>query len=351
MTRFFGSCTLAILAVAYAATPALAQKLLTIYDLPSKYMDWGGLADGYDKKGLVKLTRDLKNGSSTALAAMKAEAGNPQTNGAYWALDIAVEAQRAGLTVPYKPKGFDAIPAALKEPAGYWWAVGSAYIVIGVNKDVLAKRNLKAPMGWADLLKPEYKGLVCSMDPTWSGTASVFMYGINFILGGSKDDFTPGMTWLRDYQKNGQQFRTEIVAPRLATGECPITIDAEGNILIDKLKGAPVDVVIPSEGVVSVNVGMSMAKGAPMPEETKAFFDWLLSSEAQEIIARAYFRPAIAGAVPPDVANVMPKVEKVVALDLQHQADVVTKLKRAFTDIVSRGGDLSSTLKSAELAK
>ena len=340
----------AALALTSLGSVAVAAETLTVYDLPSKYMNWEGLVAAYTAKTGIAPTLDLKNGSSTALAALKLEEANPQANAAYWSLDIAVEAKKQGLTQPAALDRLDMIPEGLKDAEQYWWGVATANIVMGVNTDVLADKGLPVPTSWADLLDPKYKGLACSMDPTWSGTASVHMYSINFIMGGSENDFRPGMEYLKAFQDNGHSYRTEIVAPRLAQGECAITIDAEGNILIEKEKGAPVEVVIPSEGVASLPLGMSMAKGAPEPEKAMDFLNWVISPEAQTIIAQGYFRPVITEGVPAEVLGRFPAVERQVTINIAHAAAHVADLKRAFTDAVLRGGDIDAALGQIGLA-
>jgi putative spermidine/putrescine transport system substrate-binding protein len=329
--------------------PSQSAETLIFYELPTKYMNWGALVAAYEKAAGVAPTLDLKAGSSTALAAMKIEAARPQTNGAFWSLDIAIEAKRSGVTMPYKPRGFDAIPAGRKDPDGHWWAISSANIVIGANTDVLGKRGLAVPQSWDDLLKPEYKGLCSIMEPTYSGTASTFLYGINFIVGGTKADFRPGMRWLKAFAANGGQFRAETMAPRLASGDVGVLIDAEGNTILSKVQGAPVVAVAPAQGVVAVELGMSMAKGAPDVERTQRFFDWLLGAEAQEIIGASFFRPVVTEAMPKTVADQLPHAERLVSLDLDHEALVVTDLKRAFTEIVTRGGDIDAVLERFKL--
>jgi len=340
------TCTALTLAL---AGPAVAEDL-TVYDLPSKYMNWAGLVEAYEAKTGIRPTLDLKNGSSTALAAIKLESANPLANAAYWSLDIASEAKAAGVLEPLKVDRFDEIPADLRDPEHSWWGVATANIVIGVNTDVLERRGLPLPTSWADLLDPKYKGLACSMDPTWAGTASVFMYSINAVLGGSPDDFTTGFEYLKAFQDNGHSYRTEIVAPRLVQGECAITVDAEGNILIEKANGAPVDVVIPSEGVAAVPLGMGLVKGAPERDKAVDFLNWVLSDEAQGIIARSYFRPVIAGAVPADMADQFPEITRQVQVDIPHAAAHVSDLKRAFTAAVLQHGDVKKALAEIGLA-
>jgi putative spermidine/putrescine transport system substrate-binding protein len=332
------------------ALPASAEEVLPIYNLVGTFMNWNVLSEAYAKKTGVRPTLGLRSGSSPALVAMRMEAARPQANGSYWSLDIAVDAKKEGVTSAYQPAGIKVVAPELKDPDGHWWAIASTNVVLGVNNAVLERRGLKAPSSYADLLKPEYKGLVACMDPTWSGTASVFMYGINFVLGGTRTDFRPGMRWLKAFAENGNQFRSELVAPRLAVGDAAITLDAEGNILLSKDNGAPVSAIVPAEGVVGVHLGMSMAKGAPQKQKAEQFMDWLLGSEAQRIIAQGYFRPVRADAAPAEVVKAMPVIKGAVKLDIAHQAQVVSTLKRAFLEIVVRGGDVDTVLKRYQLA-
>lgn len=332
------------------AIPARAEELLPVYNLAGTFMNWNLISEAYAKRTGVRPTLGLRSGSGPALVAMRLEASRPQASAAYWSLDIAVEAKAQGVTMPYQPKNIEIVPASLKDAEGHWWAVGSTNVVMGVNEQVLAQKGLAKPGSYADLLRPEYRGLVACMDPTWSGTASVFMYGINFVLGGTQTDFRPGMRWLQGYVQNGNQFRSELVAPRLAVGDAAITLDAEGGILQSQMTGAPVSMVIPREGVVGVPVGMSLAKGGPKQQEAKAFLDWLLGDEAQRMIAEAYFRPVRTDATPAALAKVMPNITKVAVLDIAHQAKVLPNLKRAFTEIVVRGGNVKEVLGKFGLA-
>ncbi|MGI6855099.1 extracellular solute-binding protein [Mesorhizobium sp. 1B3] len=330
--------------IVLASLPAKAEKTLPIYNLVGTFMNWNRISDAYAAKTGVRPTLGLRSGSSPALVAMRMEAANPQASGSYWSLDIAVDAKNSGVTAPYSPNGIEHVPADLRDPDGHWWAIASANVVIGTNNDVLERRGLSDPTSYADLLKPEYAGLCACMDPTWSGTASVFLYGINFVLGGTRTDFRPGMNFAKAYVENGQQFRSELIAPRLATGDVALSLDAEGNVLLSKATGAPLSVSVPEEGVVGAYLGMSVAKGAPMQAEVEAFMDWLLSEEAQALIAEGYFRPVRTDAIPVKIAAELPKIDNVVKLDIQHQAAVVSDLKRAFVDIVQRDGDVDTVL-------
>src|SRR5262249_12907579 len=63
----------------------------------------------------------------------------------------------------------------------------------------------------------------------------------------------------------------------------------------------PVEVVIPKDGTVSMPLVMGMVKGAPHAAATKKYFDWLLTPEAQGEFAKSFFRPVVAGTLPPEL--------------------------------------------------
>ncbi|HWQ62342.1 MAG TPA: extracellular solute-binding protein [Negativicutes bacterium] len=338
-----------------AASPGKGgeSKTLAIYNLGSSFGNWKLIAESYASKTGVKPTLDLKHGSGVALAALQAEQKNPVANGAYYPPAFAIEAVNKGLHQAYKPANFDKIPKELKDPDGYWWTTSSVLLGINVNTDVLKKKGLPVPQSYYDLLKPEYRNMVVVGHPGWGGTAYSIAYALNFLLGGNESDFRPGFKYLKALKDNGAKFVEATLTQGTVSGEYPITLDAEANGLTAKYSlKAPVEVLVPKEGVSMMALTMGMTKGAPEAEATKRFFDWLLSAEAQQIIARAYHRPAIEGMIPPDIADRFPDTRgKVVLYDQLHAAKVNRSVREAFAAIVEQGADLESTLRQKGLLK
>ena len=56
----------------------------------------------------------------------------------------------------------------------------------GFNTELLAKKNVKPPACWADLLKPEFKGEIQMANPNSSGTAYVAIATLVQLMGEEK---------------------------------------------------------------------------------------------------------------------------------------------------------------------
>lgn len=326
-------------AASTGAAEAAASDVVVQYDCIPNYANWGGVTALYESVAGVRVPPDMK-GSSQAMAALEAERDNPQADTAYYSGAIGYEAARRGLHQAYEPAGWDAIPADLKDEDGLWWTVHTASLALIVNTEALG--DVPVPRSWADLLKPEYRGLVAYDDPTWGGTAYTFVYGINALLGGTEDDFDPGLDYLAELDANVHSYPRESIYNDVLRGEVPIWINADGNgYKMRYVDGGPVEVVIPAEGSVSMPLVMGMVADAPHPRAVRAYLDWLLTAPAQAEFARAYFRPVIAGTTPPEVAaNFLPDSEyaRVRNLSLADMAAASDALKRAWEARIRRGG-------------
>ena len=280
-----------IYAVLLCVCIAHAEENIVIqYDAIPNYANWKGVTEAYFKKTGVRVPPDMK-GSSAAMAALDAEKDRPQADCAYYSGGIGFQAAAKGLHQPYKPAAWDKIPDGLKDPEGKWWTIHTANIAILVNTSALNGKPV--PQSFADLLKPDYKGMIVYDDPRIMGTAFTFVYGINAVLGG-KEDMNAGFDYLKKLDGNILKYAKENVYNEFLRGEVPIWINADGNGLKAKyVDHAKVEVVIPAEGTVVMPLVMGMVKGAPHEAEAKKYLDWLLTDEAQRLMAEAYFRPVL----------------------------------------------------------
>src|SRR5215210_748813 len=113
---------LAAAVLALAAVVAAQEKVVIQYDCIPNYANWGGVTALYKKTAGVTVPPDPK-GSSIAMAALEKEREAPQADTAYYSGAIGFQAAEKGLHEPYKPRGWEKVPATLKDPDGQWWTV------------------------------------------------------------------------------------------------------------------------------------------------------------------------------------------------------------------------------------
>lgn len=330
---------LALSVLGLAAVAMAQQKVVIQYDCIPNYANWGGVTALYKKVSGITVPPDPK-GSSLAMAALEKERENPQADTVYYSGAIGFQAARKGLHEPYKPKGWQQIPASLKDPDGLWWTVHTSSIAFIVNTKALG--GAPAPKSWKDLLKPVYKGKIAYDDPTWGGTSYTLVYGVNELMGGNEKSFKPGLAYLKKLDANVSSYPRESVYNAVLRGEVPIWINADGNgYKMKHVDGGPVQVVIPAEGTFTMPLVMALVKGAPRKQEAKKYLDWLLTKEAQAEFAKAYFRPVVPGALPPALAaHFLPDREyrRARSLDLAKMSAAADPLKKAWTEEIRGAG-------------
>ena len=318
----------ALLALGLAAGSAMAQTAIC-YNCPTEWADWGSQLRAIKAKTGVTVPPDNKN-SGQALAQLVAEKASPVADVTYLGVTFAIQAQKDGVVQAYKPAAWNDIPDGLKDPAGQWFTIHSGTLGFMVNVDAL--RGKPVPKSWADLLKPEYKGLIGYLDPASAFVGYVGAVAVNEARGGTLDNFGPAMDYFKALQKNEPIVPKQTSYARVLSGEIAILLDYDFNAYRAKYKDkANVAFVIPSEGTVVVPYVMSLVANAPHAPEGKKVLDFVLSDEGQALWAKAYLRPVRAGAMPKDVeAQFLPAAEyaRAKAVDYGRMAQA----QRAFSD-------------------
>lgn len=273
------------------------------YNSPEQWANWGGVLEAFREQTGLEAPNDPKNSGQT-IAALQAEAAAPAADTAYYGIVFGFQAKAEGLTEAYQPPGFEDIPDELKDPDGNWMAIHQGAVAFLVNTDEL--RDLPVPRSWEDLTDPQYSGLVGFLDPTQAAVGYSVMTAVNLALGGTLDDFDPGIEWAQAMLDNDVQLPAQTATAAVQAGEIPILIDADFNgYTLAEVEGAPVEVVIPEEGTLAIPYVISLVADGPNPDNGRALIDFTLSDEGQALFTKFYLQPVRDVDVPDEIADVL----------------------------------------------
>lgn len=193
---------------------------------------------------------------------------------------IAQEMVDAGLFEPYVLTLDAEIPAGLKDAANNWTAAYYGIMAIVTNTTIVPN----APTTFADLKKPEYKGLVAlNGDPREAGSAFAAVMAASIANGGSADDILPGIEFFAELKKSGNLGGTDVTKETVLSGETPIAIDWSYNVpgLKADLEaaGLTTEVNFPSDGIYGGFYGQGVVKNSPHQACSKLWMEHIFSDE------------------------------------------------------------------------
>jgi len=193
---------------------------------------------------------------------------------------IAQEMVDAGLFEPYVLSTDSEIPDGLKDADNNWTAAYYGIMAILTNTTIVPN----APTSFADLTKPEYKGLVAlNGDPREAGSAFAAVMAASIANGGSADDIMPGIQYFADLKKSGNLGGTDVTKETVLSGETPIALDWSYNLpgLQADLEaaGLTVEVNFPADGIYGGFYGQGVVKDSPHQACSQLWLEHIFSNE------------------------------------------------------------------------
>lgn len=271
-----------------AASPAAAQKTrLTVYSaLETDQI--GPYKQAFEADNPDIEIQWVRDSTGVMTARFLAEKDNPRAD-VVWGLAATslMMFEKAGLLETYTPKGADALKPAFRDMAApYTWTGMDAWLaVVCYNTAEGGKTNKPKPVSWADLAKPDYKGQIVMPHPASSGTGYLAIAAWLQVMGEEK-----GWQFMDKLHDNIAVYTHSGSAPcvQAARGERLIGIGFDMRGASEKTKGAPIDLIIPSEGVGWDMEATGIVKGTKNLEAAKKLADWAASKKGSELYGKYY---------------------------------------------------------------
>jgi iron(III) transport system substrate-binding protein len=279
-----GGSIIAAAAVALLAGSAPAKTTLTVYTaLEAEELEPLRKAFVAEYPDLdIAWVRD-STGIITAKILAEIDAGNPKADiflGTSATSLLVVDSK--GMLLPYAPKGLDRLDARFRDSRNppHWVGIDAYAAVICYNTIEAKKLNLPKPSSWQDLLDPVYKNYLVMPNPNSSGTGFLTVSSWLQMMGEEG-----AWKFMDSIHQNMERYTHSGSKPcRLAAaGEVPIGISFAFRGAKLKQKGAPLDLVVPTEGVGWEVEASGILKTSKKIEAAKKLMDWHISPAAMKV--------------------------------------------------------------------
>ena len=261
----------------------LSGKVIVYQPSPAGLAD--RLAAGFEAKTGVKVEQ-FQGTTGEILARLETEAANPQADVvilASWADGLAMK--KEGKLLSYAPEGSARMHNTWKDADNTIF--GSSASAVGVIYNTRIFPTLKADL--QDLAGAQYKNQLAIPDPERSGSCKDFLSG--FI--NNKGEAAGWRVW-ESLAGNGMKVPGANAAAleAVTTGEKGILVaGVDYNAYSSMARGEPLNIYYPAGGTVINPRPAMILKTSPNTANAKAFMDYLLSDEAQNLVANAYLLP------------------------------------------------------------
>lgn len=273
-------------AIAISATSAAAEKLVVYSTTDADNLKVFGQAFAKSHPDIeIDWVRD-----STGImhARLIAERENPRADVLFaMAATSMLTMEDQNMFIPYTAKGRDELDPRYLDNIGdenwvgmYGWAGAICF-----NNIEAEKLSLPKPSSWSDLTNPIYKGHISMPNPASSGTGFLDVSSWIQIWGEDK-------AW--DYMDKLH----ENIAVYTHSGSKPCKQSASGEFTVGiswpfrgaslRAKGAPIDIIIPEEGIGWEMQASAILAGTKHLDAAQTFIDWAVTDEAMSLYAERY---------------------------------------------------------------
>ncbi|WP_240675897.1 ABC transporter substrate-binding protein [Ammoniphilus sp. CFH 90114] len=274
-----------------AAKEGVAGKLSFYTSQPDE--DAAALVQGYNAKYPNVKVEIFRSGTEEVMSKIQAEkqAGGVQADVLLVADAVTFESlKQQNMLLPYRSPEADKIPAGLVDADGAYSGTKVMATALVVNSKVG-----RLPDTWNVLSDPATKGQSMMPSPLYSGAAA---YNLGVFT--RMDEFG----W--DYYKALKANEVAVtkgngaVLKAVAGGEKNYGMVVDFIVARAKAEGSPVELVYPKEGVPVITEPIGILSETKNEAAAKAFVDYVLSEEGQELAAKLGYTPIREGVKAPE---------------------------------------------------
>ena len=269
-----GKISAALVLGAVLVASATAQEKVTIYSAaPQDLID--NVVPAFEKATKIKVEL-IKGGSGDLINRLKAEFGR-KTADVLFAVSTDVVEANGKLFSKYTPENakFLADTFKINDAAVPFTAVATSF---GVNTKLLTPAQY--PKTWLDLANPIYKGKISAGRPDKSGSAYIQLALVLQMYGEEKG----WEIYTKILDNTVLSNSSGAVSKFVNDGEASVGLSNEDTLLKYKVGGGPVELLYPTDGTSAIADVMALTANSINAEGGKAFINFMLSKEAQEIL-------------------------------------------------------------------
>ncbi|OZI12048.1 Fe(3+) ABC transporter substrate-binding protein [Bacillaceae bacterium SAS-127] len=256
--------------------------------------DAQALVDSFQKKYPDVKVETFRSGTEEVISKIQAEnlAGDIQADVLLVADSVTFESlKEEELLMSYQSPEAEQLPEAFVDPDGTYAGtkVMATALVVNTNevKDV--------PDSWTVLTEKGSKEKTIMPSPFYSGAAAY-----NAGVFSRQESF--GWDFYKSLKENGMSVTKGNggVLEAVATGEKSYGMVVDFIVARAKKEGSPVELVYPKEGVPVITEPVGVMKNTDNEAAAKAFIDFVLSEEGQELAAELGYTPIRKGIAAPE---------------------------------------------------
>ncbi len=287
------------LAVIMSGHSALAATQLTVYTAVEAE-DLARYAETFNQDHPDIEIKWVRDSTGIVTAKLLAEKNNPQAD-VIWGLAATslLLLKSEGMLEPYKPKGVEKLDRKFVDKGAVptWVGMDAWVASVCYNTVEAAKYNLEPPKTWRDLLKPMYRGHLIMPNPNSSGTGFLDVSSWLQMFGKKQG----GWDFMDRLHKNIARYTHSGSKPckLAAAGEIPIGISFAFRGAKSKAQGAPIEIIVPEEGVGWDMEATAIVAGTSKLDAAKTLVDWSITRKAMEMYNTGYAVVAMPGVAKP----------------------------------------------------